>query len=250
MAAPVFDAVATAQDSAFSGTVTWSHTCTGTNLLLLVSVGAAYHNAPICTGVTYNGVAMTSAVTPVANANPDKQYLWYLINPATGANNVVATMSPASDSVSFISQSYTGVHQTVPLGTVTTAFHNAAGGASTIIQLGSTNWSAVGETAVLFGTHNNYDSGFLVVTPTATIANATERGRIASTNAGGLKMRILGGDTAGAATVTPQWALTNDVFWLAIGVSVKPVAGAASLTDDDAGWMPKLWQADPIVSVW
>ncbi len=89
-------------------TLTYAHTCTGTNLILWVGVQTPF--ADTITGVTYNAVAMTRAKTEVNNANDTRVYLYYLIGPATGTNNVVVT---SSGSVSMGSQaaSYTGVAQ-------------------------------------------------------------------------------------------------------------------------------------------
>lgn len=49
------------------------------------------------TGVTYAGVAMTkTAISPVDNATAGaRNYIWYLLAPATGSNNVVISTSGA-----------------------------------------------------------------------------------------------------------------------------------------------------------
>src|SRR5208282_1781067 len=45
------------------------------------------------TGVTYNGVSMVlaSKYIPLVNDNTRCTYIYYLLNPATGANNIVAS---------------------------------------------------------------------------------------------------------------------------------------------------------------
>lgn len=90
-----------------SGTETWAHTCTGTNLILLVGVWSRTTDG--LTGVTYNGVAMTLAAKNVAITN-SFAYLFYLIAPATGTHNIVV-----SSTVEMIGSaiSYTGASQTV-----------------------------------------------------------------------------------------------------------------------------------------
>jgi hypothetical protein len=63
--------------------------------------------------VTYNGVGMTLSDSMVNNGGPNAYLsLWYLINPATGTNNIIVTNSGAGNTVSACSASYTGASQT------------------------------------------------------------------------------------------------------------------------------------------
>lgn len=90
--------------------LTYSYTCTGSNRLLFCSclVSAATNNI---TGVTYNGVSMGSAVNTIAtDAGANTQVVYALLGPATGANNVVVSISPSS-TVQAHSTSYAGVSQ-------------------------------------------------------------------------------------------------------------------------------------------
>lgn len=97
----------TAYGSSSGTTRTFSHTCTGSNLILFVTANVHTATATV-TGVTYNGVAMTS-VGSQANTSATTT-LWYLLSPATGANNVVITANN-SDTIESASASYTGVKQ-------------------------------------------------------------------------------------------------------------------------------------------
>lgn len=54
---------------------------------------------------------------------------------------------------------------------------------------------------------------------------------------------------ASASAVAVKANLVASLLWASAGLELRSVAGG-TLTDDDAGWMPKPWQADPIVSVW
>lgn len=103
-----FDASAVGTVNASS--LTFSHTCTGNNLVLFVGVGditgtGTWH----ITGVTYNGVAMTE-ISHTGNAGGEVAGLFYLINPATGIHNVVISSS-TTDFLRGISSSYTGASQ-------------------------------------------------------------------------------------------------------------------------------------------
>lgn len=88
---------------------TFSHTCTGSDLILFVEA-VINTNSDWVTGITYNGVSMTriQTVSPTVNR---RLYLYYLVGPATGANNVVISTS-SSAAIGGNAASYTGVAQT------------------------------------------------------------------------------------------------------------------------------------------
>lgn len=92
--------------------VTLSHTCTGSNRILIVFVFDSAGSTHGTTGVTYNGVAMTQIGT--AQTYPSgavsSTSAWYLIAPATGVNTISVATTTAS-STSIISMSYTGAKQ-------------------------------------------------------------------------------------------------------------------------------------------
>lgn len=86
-----------------AGTASWSHTCTGLNLVLIVSV---YDNNSNTTGVTYNGVAMTQ-ITSKQDAGFSTVYMFYLINPATGSNTITISKTSGTAYIGTAG-SYTG----------------------------------------------------------------------------------------------------------------------------------------------
>lgn len=90
-------------------TLTFSHTCTGSQRFLVVEVDMSTNGAGAPTGVTYNGVAMTLMGTIFSYGQ-----VWYLANPASGANNVVVDLN---NTIFYrvYSRSYTGVAQTSPI---------------------------------------------------------------------------------------------------------------------------------------
>lgn len=98
-----------------AGSATWAHTCTGTDLILFVGCATVDAGGDTVTGITYNGVAMTRVPTNgIANDGGDRRdYMYYLINPATGSNNVVITTTGTD--IWGCSISYTGSHQTTPI---------------------------------------------------------------------------------------------------------------------------------------
>jgi len=122
-----FDAQSTTSQT--GTTTTDAHTCTGSNLILFAGVQGG--TTDIVTGVTYSGVAMTQiAKVQLPSADNRWLYLYYLVNPATGANNIVATSS-GSQTVRVCGASYTGVKQTGQPDASTTATQTA----------GATTWS-------------------------------------------------------------------------------------------------------------
>jgi hypothetical protein len=87
-----------------SAATTWSHTCTGSNLVLYVGL---FDSAGV-TAVTYALAPMTKAASVGVGGGASTIDVWYLLGPATGTNSVVvAGGSPSSNH----SASYTGVSQ-------------------------------------------------------------------------------------------------------------------------------------------
>lgn len=98
----------TASTTSASATLSFSHTCSGTDRILFV-ISTANGSAFTTTGVTYNGVSMTKAHELRITTGPI-QYMWYLLNPASGSNTVTITNSGSVTAGSAIS--FNGVSQT------------------------------------------------------------------------------------------------------------------------------------------
>lgn len=98
---------------AFANTLTFSHTTSGSDRYLTVSVFSGIATDPFdVTGVTYNSASMVE-IDREANTSDRWVSLWGLIAPASGANNVVATVTGGV--VAGMASSYTGVDQTSPV---------------------------------------------------------------------------------------------------------------------------------------
>lgn len=96
--------------TATATSLTFAHTCSGNNRILFVAVSNnTSDNTDYVTGVTYGGVSMTQ-VESFHSPGLGGHELYALLNPATGANNVVIS---ASGSVALygVASSYTGVKQ-------------------------------------------------------------------------------------------------------------------------------------------
>jgi len=104
-----YDAGSTAEQNSVSS-ITVSHTCTGTNLILLVGV-LTNDASDLVTGATYNGVSMTRGGQQISSGSGYFGCWFYLINPATGTHNIVVSRSTVG-LIGCMGSSYTGVSQT------------------------------------------------------------------------------------------------------------------------------------------
>jgi hypothetical protein len=107
-----FDAFSEKNDNNVSSS-TLSHT-TGSGSNRIMWVGVWDQNNDTITGVTYNGVPLTQAVKVRRGTTGGSEYvyLYYLINPAVGTNNVVVSRSVSSNDLQFRVATYTGAAQT------------------------------------------------------------------------------------------------------------------------------------------
>lgn len=204
--------MAVAFDAATNGgtttgtSLTFSHT-NGSGAERMLLVGFKADTAlDLITGVTYNGVAMT-LVDKQEPAGDRWTYLYYLVAPATGANNVVISAS-ASTFIGAAAASYTGVAQVAP---------EASG---KMRSTGATNGASLSVTTIT-------DNAWLA----ATIANGTG----AFTADGNTTSRVNSASGYGMADrgpVTPAGSTTVGTtapvaFWQIVGAVLAPPAAAA-----------------------
>jgi hypothetical protein len=90
-----------------SGSISWNHTCGGSNRLLLVGIDISSNSS--ISGVTYNSVSMTQLYTQQYSST-EVVYIYGLLAPDTGTNSVVVSWS-GSQYVRANSVSYKGVKQ-------------------------------------------------------------------------------------------------------------------------------------------
>lgn len=95
--------------------------------LMVVGIAIEVSGAVTVGTCTYAGASLTKAsgIQQTAGA-PDKQVeLWYKIAPATGANNLIVSVSTTAD-LHIGAVSVTGAHQTTPLNTAGSAVNTSA----------------------------------------------------------------------------------------------------------------------------
>ena len=214
-----FDTVSTGMNATDPTSLTWSHTCTGSNLVLIVGTSvesdSSGHTAQTISGITYNGVALSHVRSDYITDNGTE--LWYLIAPATGAHNIVVTPTAVVDGLFGAGLSFTGVDQTNPIdnndGTTTTG--------TSISQALTT----VAADAMIVNIMHHYNSS-AVLTPDA---DQTQRFNTPTTGdndqAGGTRL------VTAATSYTTSWTTDiSDGMTLSV-LSLKPAGVSTSVKD-------------------
>lgn len=204
------DAIGSGSGSGSS--LTFAHTCSGSNRLLVVWV-SYYDSLDTPTGVTYNGVAMTAIPSSTAANGDYKIAGYYLINPATGTNNVVISFTGSMFDIGAGSVSFTDAHQTTPLGTAVTAT-----GTSTTPSV--TVSSAAGEIVL---------DGLVIVHSGALTVDGSQTQRWKA-NTGNAFIKYAGSTEGGAASTAMSWSNSTSQAWAAGAVPVKPVGGGGGIS--------------------
>jgi hypothetical protein len=151
--------------------LTFSHTCTWSNRILFVGFFAG--NIDSASSVTYNWVSMTQ----IGKALSDRYtYLYYLINPASGANNVVITITEAWTALAWCASSYNWASQTGQLDSSST------GTASGVNNLTLTTTVVATNSWTVWVWHPNVGSSLVAGSWTTIRANSTAGLWIADSN--------------------------------------------------------------------
>lgn len=179
--------------------VTGSHTCSGSDRILIVHVshnGTASHDS-----VTYNGVALTKIADVVESR---RLSVWYLIAPSTGSNDVVVTFGGSSPNVRCGAISYTGAKQSAQPD----SFNSDQNGSGTI------STTVVADNCWLIGAF--YDDSLATLTGSATVRINNSYTITQDSNG------VVG---TGSQSSVVTGGTASDV--LSIAVSIAPTAGTA-----------------------
>ena len=207
-AVPAFDAASNPTPSfdwtIGAASVTWAHTVTGTNPVICVgSMGQTV------TSVTYNTVNLSKQWEIDVNGAGLWNSFWCLLNPATGAHNVVITYSVSGGySLGAVSYSATG-----SLGTPATAGPTTSQFPSVVVT------SATGQLVIDGMTTDCTGCNAAAADGGQTIRNQVHDGVT------GRDVNI--SEKAGAASVTMGWTLTSSFPWGTGGVALIPPASGA-----------------------
>jgi hypothetical protein len=215
-----FDAVGPSSSGAKlspgAGPLTWSHTVSGTNTLLLVWIGCD-DDATTVSAVTYGGVAMTK-VGATIHTNADASgwlMLYKLVGAAAGTATVSVTFS-ASSIIEAASMSFNGADQSTGIATPATP---------------TTGFTATATMAVASNTNGNIIASAACAGSVFSSATAPSTSRFnvvsgAGSNGGGW----LAGATSPAtgSSVTTAWTISASDFWAVIAVEVLSAGAATS----------------------
>lgn len=211
-----------------AGSPTVAHTCTGTDLALYVLIAERYDTA--ITGVTYNGVALTQ-IHQDNHGNIETTNVFRLLNPPTGAHDVVITQT-ASHDLAYTIISLTGVHQTTPEGTIVGGTGTSGTPTHDItletddLGLDLVAWYKPGSESMTVGANQTQQSNQTIGTLGGAVSTETGNG-----------------------TVTMSWTPSGSNWWNHVAI---PVKAAASVTLDeclpDADVTTTGWTSTPLYS--
>ena len=222
----VVDASSSAASLGSVSSLSWSHTSSGVDRLLVVAVSHRDNSGASVVGVTYGGQSLTLKGRTRNGSIADSE-IWYLVAPPVGAATVTVTLS-AARSVVAGAISFAGAHQATPLGEYFGSAGNSSAPSGTVA-------SAVGEIVV-----NSLSFKWLSGRIATAGAGQTERwSSAASSGATG----IIGGASTepGAASVTMNWAVNAADVWAHSLVTVKPASSGG-------GALPPVNEVLPSVS--
>jgi uncharacterized repeat protein (TIGR01451 family) len=204
-------------------TLTFAHTTTATaNRVLLVgaSINITNNAAAAVTGITYNGTALTLVGAHNDAGNTRRVEMWYLLAPVNGTFNVIVSVdvpSAVTEGVVAGATTFTGVDQTVPLGT----FASAAGAAGTYSQL---NVSSVVNGMIL-------DTLSTDGTQTVSIPGPqVQQWNVNSQNSANTGVRASGTSRTGAPSVPISETFSGTSNWSLGAVSINPTSADIGVT--------------------
>lgn len=211
LASQLYGAIVAENTNSTSGTgvgsLTFSVTVSGSDTFIFVVAGIGEDGANHVSGVTYAAEALSNlwqvddGGTWVAGSG------WGLVDPTTGANNVVVTIDTSATQSAAGGTAFSGVDQTTPTEGANTASGSASPAAVTI--------SSESGDLVACGVASDDDDGFT--------AGGTELWQQAAID----DDTTHGAQTyAGSASVNCQWTTDNE-NWAAGGVNLNAEGAAA-----------------------
>jgi len=210
------------------GTVTDNFTHTtgaGANRLLIVGVSMNITNAPTTavTSITYSGTTLSLLGAHNDAGNTRRVEMWSLLNPASGSNlalNVSINIPVAAATVGIVAgaTTFTGVDQTVPMGSFVSA--NGAAGANSQMDVPSTVNGMILDTLATGGNQAVTVSGPQVSRWNLTSGGGTDPPDVTAT----------GSSRTGAASVPISETFGGTSNWSLGAVSINPSTADVGVT--------------------
>lgn len=174
--------------------------------------------------ITWNGVSLTLVPSSTATSAAVAKVEWYyLLAPTIAGPATITITTSAAARGGAVAINYSGVHQTVPVGTAATNTGSATTTPSVVVS------SAAGEACLGAWGCNNGDT----TTETTDVTVTELCNFIGSATAGANSGREVAGQKAGAASVTLNGTWSTNRSWAASGFPLKPAAATTS-------WGPSL----------
>ena len=207
-----------------SSTLTIAHTTTNTaNRVLIVGVSININNSPATavTGITYNGTALTLVGAHNDANNTRRVEMWYLLAPANGTFDAVVTVNvPSAVNVGVAAgvTTFTGVDQTVPLGTFVSA--DGAAGGNSQLDVPSVVNGMVMDTLATDGTQT------VAMGP----GTQAQQWNVRSSNNANTGVRATGSTRGGAPSVPVSETFSGTSNWSLGAVSINPTTADIGVT--------------------
>jgi hypothetical protein len=196
-----------------------SHTvAAGSNLALIVGI---YHDetGDNCTGVTYNGTAMTRVTNKARFDGAQMGYIYSLVAPDSGTHNITASFSSSITYGMIAGNSYTGVNQTTVVEASQSDSQASGTATDSVTTLTDNAWIigiAKGD-SMSAGTNTTFRGGFTntaitsdsnaAMTPTGSYGQSYSDETNWVVIVGSLKPATTGGGTVSAANTTTKMSL-------------------------------------------
>jgi uncharacterized repeat protein (TIGR01451 family) len=203
--------------SNIANTITFAHTTTATvNRVMIVgvSINITNNSAAAVTGITYNGTALTLVGAHNDAGNTRRVELWYLLAPTNGNHNVIVSVNiptAVNEGVVAGATTFTGVDQTVPLGTFVSG--DGANAGNSQLDVPSVINGMILDTLATDGTQT-------ITVPGPQVQQWAVRSNN-NTNPG---IRGVGTSRTGAPSVPISETFSGTSNWVEAAVSVNPTA--------------------------
>jgi hypothetical protein len=208
---PVFTSTATSGTTPVTS-LTWMHTVSGTDRLLTVE--NSWHSGATISGITFNGIALTSGVTDTFGSVSNDQ--WFLVAPPVGTYNIVVTLSSA-ECITSGAQTWNSVNQSTPIGITQTA-HGSSLNPSLVLTTSSNNSIVIDSLA----------------TNTLPIVYTVGSGQVVSWNQTNNPLVMQAASSyqqAGTSpdAVTMHWSITQSIPWVQVAMEIIGVSGSTGV---------------------
>jgi uncharacterized repeat protein (TIGR01451 family) len=203
-------------------TLTFAHTTANTaNRIIIVGVSMNISAVPgaVVTGITYNGTALISIGSHNDVGNTRRVEMWYLLAPTNGNHNVLVTVNvPTAGTVALAAgaTTFTGVDQTVPLGSLASA--DGAAGANSQLDVPSVVNGMILDTLATGGNQ------------TVTVSGPQVSQWNQNTGGGGTDVSGTGSSRTGAPSVPISETFNGTSNWSLGAVSINPSTADIAVT--------------------